>query len=170
MNQDIKLVIDELNQIEDADYIVIYSAVTLLETLGNKVAEQASEIESLRISYDAACMLVAQLHEAVMGEVVGPHHGVVEDVCNKMAAQAAVIEKLRSVLDKVLCTHYYHTDDGAVSTYEAIKVLDIPTDSKQILADWMREQMGEPINMVIHYDEAGLEHRIHLTQPLFKLP
>lgn len=119
MNQDIKLVIDELNQIEDADYIVIYSAVTLLETLGNKVAEQASEIESLRISYDAACMLVAQLHEAVMGEVVGPHHGVVEDVCNKMAAQAALIEKLLLALEVA----DEASKDGEISTFNrAVKL------------------------------------------------
>lgn len=68
-----------------------YEEITKLR---EQVAAQASEIESLRISYDAACMLVAQMHEAVMGEVVGPQHGVVEDVRNKVAAQAADIRTL----------------------------------------------------------------------------
>ena len=76
----------------------IETAIEEITKLREQVAAQASEIESLRISYDAACMLAAQMHEAVMGEVVGPQHGVVEDVRNKVAAQAAVIEKLREAL------------------------------------------------------------------------
>lgn len=60
-------------------------AANKIDELTEKLIEQAAEIESLRISYDSACRLVAQLHEAVIGEIVGPHHGVVEDVRNKVA-------------------------------------------------------------------------------------
>lgn len=102
MSQDIKLVIDELNQIEDADYIVIYSAVTLLETLGNKVAEQAAVIEK-------------QL-----------------DVLRRIATS-------RTGADTDLVQELFAREDWAS------EVLAIPTDSKQTLADWMREQLGDSI-------------------------
>ena len=44
------------------------------------IERQAAQSDHLRISHDAACMLVAKMHEAAVGKVVGPHHGVVEDV------------------------------------------------------------------------------------------
>jgi len=200
------------------------------EELSLKVAEQASEIESLRISYDAACMLVAQLHEAVMGEVVGPRHGVVEDVRNKVAKQAkeiealqaeiayrdktilalevtnigavslrlqvveqaAVIEKLREVINSLLgpmsgfdpdnkpstfaCHHHSETCSNCAVLVGNWKVkcaavqllLLTKTDSKQILADWMREQLGEPRTYLYkhyYYDGSFVE-----SEPLFKLP
>lgn len=50
-----------------------------------EVVALKSEIESLRISYDAACVLVAQMHEAAIGRVAGPHHGVVEDIADLRA-------------------------------------------------------------------------------------
>ena len=104
--------------------------------LREQVAAQASEIESLRISYDAACMLVAQMHEAAMGEVIGPYHGVVEDVRTKVAAQAAVIEKLREALIagwSLQCDF----DDARRLADEA---LAIPTDSTQILDEVRRAE------------------------------
>lgn len=137
MNQDIKLVIDELNQIEDADYIVIYSAVTLLETLGNKVAQQAAVIERLREVLWDTNKFIDQTYSDLIGS-------------NSLESLAA---------------RYADTLSLPLS-----KALAIPTDSKQILADWMREQLGEPVNKVIHYDEAGCEHVIHLAKPLYKLP
>jgi hypothetical protein len=151
----------------------------------NQIAELEwlrTENTQLRSSYDAACMLVAQLHEAVMGKVVGPHHGVVEDVRNKVAEQAerinelnrivrkscddtvvqsAVIEKLRGALVHVqptLLNDMYkeeasygknfsgnRADKARENIAKVRKVLSIPTDSKQILAEWLDTQLGEPV-------------------------
>jgi hypothetical protein len=56
--------------------------------------ELRAEIEHLRISYDAATMLVAKMHEAAVGKVIGPHHGVVEDVANIRAALVVAVDAL----------------------------------------------------------------------------
>ena len=118
----------------------------------NQIAELEglrSENARLRSSYDAACMLVAQMHEAVMGEVVGPHHGVVEDVRNKVAEQAVVIEKLRYAMNyqcKVLNANGYSTD-------KAWELLATQTNSKQVLAEWLDAQLGEPVAWMLEEDD-----------------
>ncbi len=114
-----------------------YEEITKLR---EQVAAQASEIESLRISYDAACMLAAQMHEAVMGEVIGPYHGVVEDMRNKVAAQAAVIEKYRLLI----ATFFHHYDcniphQGMMAeAIDELRMYEPPTDSTQILDEVRR--------------------------------
>ena len=127
-----------------------YEEITKLR---EQIAAQASEIESLRISYDAACMLVAQMHEAAMGEVIGPYHGVVEDVRTKVAAQAAVIEKLREALIagwSLQCDF----DDARRLADEA---LSIPTDSTQIL-DEVRRAEREKCAKVCDAKAAGARY------------
>lgn len=102
---DIKLVIDQLEhiQVDEQDYLTIGEAVTMLETLGNKVVEQAAVIEKLR---DA--LLYSYENQSPLDE------------CNRLI----YIER----------------------------ALTIPTDSKQILKDWMREQLGEPISYLARPD------------------
>ena len=47
-----------------------------------QLAAKDAEIARLQSAYDFATVLVAKLHVAAMGEVVGPVLGVVEDVAN----------------------------------------------------------------------------------------
>lgn len=42
--------------------------------------QQAAEIAQWKAEYEAACVLVGKMHEAAVGEVIGPRLGVVEDV------------------------------------------------------------------------------------------
>lgn len=106
MSQDIKLVIDQLNQICEplltSDYDNINNAVDMLERLGNKVAQQAAVIEK-------------QL-----------------DVLRRIATS-------RTGADTDLVQELFVREDWAS------EALAIPTDSKQALADWMREQLGDSI-------------------------
>lgn len=120
--------------------------------LHETIAAQASEIESLRISYDAACMLAAQMHEAVMGEVIGPYHGVVEDVRTKVAAQAAVIEKLREALSVVMWFVPNHpTVPENKRRFDILKeALAIPTNSTQILDEVRRAERERVAQMILN--------------------
>lgn len=52
--------------------------------------------EALQYSYDQACKLVAQMHEAAMGERTGPVLGVIEDI----AALRAEMLELRRLKDE----------------------------------------------------------------------
>jgi hypothetical protein len=45
-----------------------------------KIEELIAERDKLRADYESACKLVADMHAAAMGGVVGPAAGVVEDV------------------------------------------------------------------------------------------
>jgi len=95
MNQDIKLVIGQLSSIDvgyAGEQVAIESAVTMLETLGNKVAEQAALIEKLTTS-----VKIAAAH--------------IRPTCPEL--------------------------------YDTLRATIVPADSKQILADWMREQLGD---------------------------
>lgn len=115
--------------------------------LREQLAAQASEIESLRISYDAACMLVAQMHEAAMGEVIGPYHGVVEDVRTKVAAQAAVIEKFKRAIgdwDRAETPSELQSAESGL-----LKALSIPTDSTQILDEVRRAERERVEKMIL---------------------
>lgn len=96
---------------------------------------------------------------------------LLEGLGNKVAQQAAVIEKLQSVLQ-------FYMDNGICEPlyYKAKEVLAIPTDSKQILVDWMREQLGQPVGVFYkgHGGEGWREShdpafKVNHT-PLFKLP
>ena len=41
-----------------------------------------------------------------------------------------------------------HAEYGTLTHITLEQYVDIPTDSKQILADWMREQLGEPVRFI----------------------
>jgi hypothetical protein len=136
MNQgDIKLGIDlleGLDLVNDYDAHIKNNAINLLETLGNKVAQQAAVIERLLYAIEN-------------------HNG------NYKLTKAESVE-LASVVDKAKST-----------------------DSKQILADWMREQLGEPSCWMWEFKhddgasfstkEPALSIRDGVDyQPLYKLP
>ena len=95
-HSDIKLVIDQLEQItgSDSDMETLGTAIYALETLGNQVAQQA-----------------------------------------------AVIEKLTAWLGRERC---YYLDAGSEIDEEVVDFLLSPTDSKQILAEWLDSVLGEP--------------------------
>ena len=103
MDADIKLVIDQLNNLEvvhDYDENVTDDAAQMLETLGNQIA-----------------------------------------------AQAAVIEKLRGALK------FYANPASDTFGNTARLALDTPTDSAQILQEWLDEKLGEPV-ISVEFDNA----------------
>lgn len=68
---------------------------------------------------------------------------LIEGLGNKVAEQAAVIEKLIPAL------RFDSLNMSLAEWRDVCKVAEVArTDSEQVLADWMREQLGEPINMV----------------------
>lgn len=222
---DIKLMIDQLNGVFPYYVPVIESAVTMLETLGNKVAEQERRIEYLesseemfraeRLEHEKVIESLSTLngideykkdvrdrakaarkeHDASIRQtLVGI--GILTDevgylTCGndkdqlslvgeiifsgtsvKLAEQAAVIEKISEKLKPypklAHNTGYFHLQEF----FE--EILATPTDSKQILADWMREQLGEPAAVVV--DDFGGWTKVHMYEAmcdgtkLFKLP
>lgn len=171
---DIKLVIDQLDRVElqylcDTD--TVQTAINMLETLGNKVAE----LETLCETRNEHIRLWQNSYDEQVK--------VSQARADKIAEQAAVIEKLRTALCVMLgdseADPWLSAEDKRRVAYEA---LAIPTDSKQVLNDWMREQLGEPVawacwaddDNLITQDRASLL-RIEPVQyknkyPLYKLP
>lgn len=164
---DIKLVIDQLHGIElgpETDEVVIFNTVSLLEALGNKVADQAKEIEALKAEIAYRDKTILAMEVTNIGAV---------SLRLQVSEQAAVIEKLRDSLNG--CLEMFDPEAGSSHLHRVLTVKDIkqalaiPTDSRQILADWMREQLGEPTTMVTRYDGIGWQE-VYLDQPLYKLP
>ena len=62
-----------------------------------------------------------------------------------IAAQAVVIEKLRSVLEKLACLGNGDEHGNSIGNCIAIEALSIPTDSKEVLKAWLDEVLGEPV-------------------------
>lgn len=128
---DIKLAIDQLDQvdIENHDDYVIRNAVTLIEGLGNKVAEQAVVIEKLRGVVDSLLGPMSNFDPDNKPSTFACHHN--SETCSNCEVLVGIW--------KVKC--------------EAIQILLITkTASKQVLNDWMREQLGEPISYLARPD------------------
>lgn len=139
---DIKLVIDQLNNLEvvhDYDENVTDSAVCMLKALGNQVAAQAAVIEKLRDALSS---------------------------CKEEYIRFPVDEQ------KYTLTHDHDLVKSALA---------IPTDSKQILQEWLDAKLGEPFTYVYRYyspyggDETELSFTRSTTDaiesiPLFKKP
>lgn len=66
---------DEIRELMTSDNKVIVDLSRYVETLEQKIADKND-------AYRAACAVVAKMHEAAIGEVVGPVLGVVEVVAN----------------------------------------------------------------------------------------
>lgn len=122
---DIKLVIDQLDQIAygDNDADAIESAITTLETLGNQVAKQA-----------------------------------------------AVIERFRDTLEQLACLGNGDKHGNSTGNIIAEEALTIPTDSTQVLQEWLDEKLGEPI--AFETSDYRLVHRTTRRDivPLFEKP
>lgn len=106
----------------------------------------------------------------------------IETLDNKIVEQAAVIESLRETLNS--CREMFYPYPGSSHPHRALTIqaikraLSFPTDSKQFLVDWMREQLGEPTayafedgslvaerNMEFVADKTGQQ-----VNSLYKLP
>lgn len=114
---DIKLVIDQLDQYANGDEFQreVEMAVDMLETLGNKVAQQAAVIEKLQNALKTAT-----------------------SICWSNFSESQEV-----ILEEALAT---------------------PTDSKQILADWMREQLGDP-KAWLYQDNSGATFSLLVDSP-----
>ena len=66
---------DEIRELVTSDNKVVADLSRYVETLEQKIADKND-------AYRAACAVVAKMHEAAIGEVVGPVLGVVEVVAN----------------------------------------------------------------------------------------
>lgn len=64
-----------------------------------RLAEVEAERDALKADYERACKLVADMHMAAMGGVVGPVLGVVEDV----AALKAELERIKALPPVAWC-------------------------------------------------------------------
>lgn len=53
---------------------------TLPQMYRLQILDLFRDLDEMRSNYEHACLTVAQMHEAAMGEVTGPNKGVVEDV------------------------------------------------------------------------------------------
>ena len=96
--------------------------------------------------------------------------------------QAAVIEKLKHELKsliefEMLNTGARHSGELCCEFQLAVDAISIPTNSKQILADWLDSQLGEPVGYeVITSDNKQMitSFEVHLSghscTPLFKKP
>jgi len=82
-------------------------------------------------------------------------YGESEELSLKVSEQAAVIEKLRKGLLECRKLNSLDNVGWSIDVSDAIdELLAIPTDSKQILVDWMREQLGEPVAYHFRDDPA----------------
>ena len=97
---------------------------------------------------------------------------MLETLGNQVAKQAAVIEKLRGALEKM---QRAGRKQGWQQNYESEmnacgKALAIPTDSTQILQEWLDEKLGEPV--AFETSDYRLVHRTTRQDivPLFKKP
>ena len=114
------------------------------EGIEQQLASKQADIENLRISYDAATILVAKMHEAAMGDIFEPVLGVVEDVANvrkQLAESEKQIAMLRYVVSEVvgLIRFQYTGSKEAMSALQEVawladEALDAtqPTRTKEI--------------------------------------
>ena len=193
---DIKLVIDQLNNLEvvhDYDENVTDGAAQMLETLGNeldRVTKCAQHSQGLyereRDKYDQLSNQVAKqaarIEQLESSPTIEACRQMIESKCaienaglyKKIAAQAAVIEKLRDVIEFIR--------PAAEITNEELEVIDvalsIPTDSTQILQEWLDAKLGEPMvyafedgSMIVERDmEFVADKTGQRVDPLFKKP
>lgn len=61
------------------------------------LADTRRDLDEMRGDYERACVTVAAMHEAAVGEVRGPNHGVVEDVADVRAA----VERVTQLADAI---------------------------------------------------------------------
>lgn len=67
--------------------------------IAGELAARDIEIADRRADYERACALVADMHAAAMGGVVGPARGIVEDVADLRAERDALHKALAGALE-----------------------------------------------------------------------
>ena len=91
----------------DTAYLEQYGLPGFAEKISELVEQRAElaaareEIERLEENHEAACVIIAEMHAAAVGEVTGPKIGVVEDVAEvrkQLAARDLVIKQMREAL------------------------------------------------------------------------
>lgn len=77
----------------------------------------------------------------------------------KIAEQAAVLEKLMETFEKLACLGNGDRHGNSTGNLIAITALAIPTDSKQILAEWLDKQRNEVL------EEAAIHCDLQIDEP-----
>ena len=113
----------------------------LLSNVEAAMKESEEMNQELEAGYEFTKAQIAEL-EALRFEVV---------------EQSAVIEKLRAVLEN--CRPVMESYSGTTRFNEFIAALAIPTDSKQVLHEWLDKVLGDPILMM---------NSVGNTEPVFK--
>ena len=88
-----------------------------------------NEINKLKAEHDA------------LYEQGAEHLRLMNECGEKVAAQAVVIEKLRSVLEKLACLGNGDEHGNSIGNCIAIEALSIPTDSKEVLKEWLDNEI-----------------------------
>ena len=132
-----------------------------------QVAAKDAEIARLQSAYDFATVLVAKLHVAAMGEVVGPVLGVVEDVANvreqmleaqeQLAAKDVEIARLESTYNSVawLVAKMHEAAMGEVIGPVLGVVEDVANVRKQLVE--AQNQLALRTHQIIHEDAAIIQ-------------
>lgn len=74
--------------LDDAGCIIANKNI-IIDNLQARIAELEAENERLKDNHEAACVIIADMHAAAIGEVTNPKLGVVEDVADVRAKLAA---------------------------------------------------------------------------------
>ena len=137
----------------------VLELIERLETLGNQVVKQAARIKELE-ERESVSLVVTQM--------------------KKIAAQAAVIEKLRGALFDINTSGGLdECGSGFSPRWVAKHALSTQTDSKQILQEWLDEKLGEPVSYVeegiflatpFSRKRINFESPYSVQTPLFKKP
>lgn len=97
---------------------------------------------------------------------------MLEKLGNQVAKQAAVIEKLRDALNGIDAWVSANFDWGCIpmDIVRARAALAIPTDSTQILQEWLDSVLGEPVYWTDNAGSFCFGHSANTPMPLFKKP
>ena len=99
---------------------------------------------------------------------------MLEKLGNQVAEQAAVIEKLRDAHKKVVRSS--NMEDKLEIAMISHTALAIPTDSTQILQEWLDEKLGDPVAWLYHDNPGGHDQYVQTYEghsgafPTFKKP
>jgi hypothetical protein len=91
--------------------VLLDDLANALDAAEERARTAEAEAERLRDDYDKACVLVADMHAAAMGEVTGPVLGVVEDVADlRRQVDERTYEEKRAAENRENCEHCGTTD------------------------------------------------------------
>lgn len=126
----------------------VFNALKENESMAETIVVQAAKIKDLEEAYQVSL-------------------GLNKSYLEQCAEQAAVIEKLRSALTFT----YLNPCCSATTIFNvAEEALAIPTDSKQILAEWLDKILGEPLHTLVFNFKNSEAVKLKLDVPLFKKP